>query len=79
MNNVKITCNWHDRSFVSSFTLDNSIPEYVIEDKAWQTAVLFAETIGREKWGSRLDPYYLAEILKELDYNYKVTEDDSNG
>lgn len=70
--NVQIHIVLGSSSFDNSFTLDYPVPIYVIADKAYELALIFAETQYIARYGHPIIVHEFAEMLKELDYSYTI-------
>lgn len=74
MKKVVITVSHKDKKFESKFEIEDSVPEYVIADEAYDLAMRFAYTRMIAIFGHKLPIHQMADFLQDIDYNYIIKE-----
>ena len=69
-----ITVSMKDKSFTSSFPIEDHIKEYQVADEAYRLGLMFADTQLIARYGYRVSSTVFAEALRELDYSYEIKE-----
>lgn len=72
MRKVTITVNLKGSTFVSEFTIDENVKEYMVADDAYVLAMRFAYTKMIATYGYALTGAAYADFLSDLDYNYSI-------
>ena len=74
MRKVTITVTLKDSMFVSEFTIDENVKEYMVADDAYVLAMRFAYTKMIATYGRTLNGVEYANFLSDLDYNYSIID-----
>lgn len=74
MRKATIIVSLNDKSFETSFEIDEFVQEYQIADEAYRVGLLFANTQIIATYGHRVSEHKLAEILRKLEYDYTIEE-----
>lgn len=71
MKNAIISVSLHQKTFEDRFPITPDIKEYEIADRAFQLAVLFAQTVFISQHGYKPNGDELGRLLRDIEYNYK--------
>ena len=71
---VTINVSMKDKSFTSTFPIEEHIKEYQVADEAYRLGLQFADTQVIARYGHRISSSEFADFLRELDYSYEIKE-----
>lgn len=77
MKKATIEVSLKGKTFVSEFPIEKTTKEYEIEDEAYRVAMLFAYTRILAEYNYPISDYEFGKFIENLDYNYKIQEDDN--
>lgn len=73
MKNVVIVVTLDNQeAYRNEFQTDENTPEYLIADRAYQLALIFADTKLIATLGRRPHLHELIDILPRIDYTYSI-------
>lgn len=68
---ITISITLHNKSFVDKFAAEPKTPDYIFADRAFQLALLFAQTTFMSQHGYKPNGDELGHLLQDIEYSYK--------